>query len=165
MRTRITLAIITGLVAPLAAQSAPATPVKAATATAATAAAPAVPPDAASGYTYHPEGRRDPFVSLMHRAPDVQLGSAGARAPGLAGLGVSEVTLKGTMQARDGYIAMVLGADSRTYIVRPGDRLQDGTIRAITRDSLVIAQQVDDSQPSQKQREVRKMLRQMEEAK
>jgi Tfp pilus assembly protein PilP len=164
MRTRITLAIITGLVAPLAAQSAPATPVKAATATVATATAPAAP-DVASGYTYHPEGRRDPFVSLMHRAPDVQLGSAGARAPGLAGLGVSEVTLKGTMQARDGYIAMVLGSDSRTYIVRPGDRLQDGTIRAITRDSLVIAQQVNDSPSSQKQREVRKMLRQTEEAK
>ena len=164
MRTRITLAIITGLVAPLAAQSAPATPVKAATATVATVTAPAAP-DVASGYTYHPEGRRDPFVSLMHRAPDVQLGSAGARAPGLAGLGVSEVTLKGTMQARDGYIAMVLGSDSRTYIVRPGDRLQDGTIRAITRDSLVIAQQVNDSPSSQKQREVRKMLRQTEEAK
>ena len=69
------------------------------------------------------------------------------------------------MQGRDGYIAMMLGADTRTYIVHPGDRLADGTVRAISADSLVIVQQVNDPLSPQKQREVRKMLRQSEEAK
>ena len=69
------------------------------------------------------------------------------------------------MRGRDGYLAMLLGADTKTYIVRSGDRLLDGTIQTITTDSLVILQQVNDPLSPQKQREVRKMLRQTEEAK
>ena len=57
------------------------------------------------------------------------------------------------------------GSDNKTYIVRAGDKLLDGTIRAITQDSMVITQQVTDPLSLEKQREVRKMLRQTEEAK
>jgi Tfp pilus assembly protein PilP len=173
MRIPFTLVFIVGLAAPVAAQSTPGTTPVPAVATPTPAAATAPTGDAAartkaeepSGYTYHPEGRRDPFVSLLRHAAEAPRGPAGARAPGLAGLGSSEVSLKGTMQGRDGYIAMLLGADNKTYIVRPGDRLLDGAIRAITADSLVILQQVNDPLSPQKQREVRKMLRQTEEAK
>lgn len=178
MRIRLTLVVMAGLVVPVAAQSGPATaPATAAPATAAatttatplTAASVGTPTPARagepSGYTYHPEGRRDPFVSLLRHAAETPRGPAGARAPGLAGLGASEVALKGTMQARDGYIAMLLGSDNKTYIVRPGDRLLDGAIRTISADSLVILQQVNDPLSPQKQREVRKTLRQTEEAK
>ena len=170
MRIRLTLAVIAGLVVPVAAQSGPATAsatTASATAAATTTATPLTPATAGepSGYTYHPEGRRDPFVSLLRHAAETPRGPAGARAPGLAGLGASEVALKGTMQARDGYIAMLLGSDNKTYIVRPGDRLMDGAIRTISADSLVILQQVNDPLSPQKQREVRKMLRQTEEAK
>lgn len=169
MRTRITVAVIASLAAPIAAQS----PAPAATKTSVTTPAttvpavpvPASPADEPAGYTYHPDGRRDPFVSLLRHAAPVERGPAGARPAGLAGLGAAEVTLKGTMRGRDGYLAMLLGADTKTYIVRPGDRLLDGTIRAITADSLVILQQVNDPPSSPKQREVRKMLRQTEEAK
>jgi len=157
MRIRIALALVAGLVTPATGQSAaPAAP------------ATTTPPaniNEPSGYTYHAAGRRDPFVSLLKHGPEVQRGAAGARAAGLAGLAAAEVTLKGTMQGRDGYVAMMLGADTRTYIVHPGDRLADGTIRAISADSLVIVQQVNDPLSPQKQREVRKMLRQSEEAK
>jgi Tfp pilus assembly protein PilP len=176
MRLRLTIAFVVGLAAPVAAQTpavatagAPASP--AATSAASTAAPAVVTPapakaDEPSGYTYHAEGRRDPFVSLLRRAAaETPRGSAGARLPGLAGLGAGEVSLKGTMQGREGYIAMLLGADNKTYIVRPGDRLLDGAIRTITADSLVILQQVNDPLSPQKQREVRKMLRQTEEAK
>lgn len=167
MRIRITLALVAGLVTPAAGQSAaPATvTTTSAVPTAAPAAQPAAKIDEPSGYAYHAEGRRDPFVSLLKHGPEMQRGSAGARAAGLAGLAAAEVTLKGTMQGRDGYVAMMLGADTRTYIVHPGDRLADGTIRAISSDSLVIVQQVNDPLSPQKQREVRKMLRQSEEAK
>jgi type IV pilus assembly protein PilP len=168
MRIRFTLAMMVGFVAPVATQSAPATaPAPAAASQVATTTAAHTPAraDEPAGYTYHPEGRRDPFVSLLRRAAETPRGPAGARAPGLAGLGAGEVSLKGTMQARDGYIAMLLGPDNKTYIVRPGDRLLDGAIRAITADSLVILQQVNDPLAPQKQREVRKMLRQTEEAK
>jgi hypothetical protein len=49
--------------------------------------------------------------------------------------------------------------------VRTGDRLLDGTVRAITQSAVVILQQVNDPLSLEKQREVRKVLRQTEEAK
>src|SRR5262245_60787992 len=55
---------------------------------AATAPAPApaakVPPPEPQGYTYDPQGRRDPFVSLLRRGGDVPRASGGTRPNGLA---------------------------------------------------------------------------------
>jgi Tfp pilus assembly protein PilP len=117
------------------------------------------------GYTYDPQGRRDPFVSLLRRGSDVTRSSAGSRANGLAGLETSEVTLKGTIASQGTYVGILQGSDNKTYIVRAGDKLLDGTIRAISPDSMVIAQQVTDPLSLEKQREVRKVLRQTEEGK
>ena len=114
------------------------------------------------GYTYTAEGRRDPFVTLLRRGSEVASTTAAARAAGLAGLGAGEVTLRGILASQGAYVAMLLGADEKTYIVRTGDRLADGTIRTITADAMVIDQQVNDPLSTQKRREVRKMLRQTE---
>jgi Tfp pilus assembly protein PilP len=114
------------------------------------------------GYTYRAEGRRDPFVTLVKRGPDASLTTAFARSAGLAGLGTGEVSLRGTILSQGMYVGMLLGSDDRTYIVRAGDKLADGTIRSISRDELVILQQVRDPLAVQKQREVRKPLRQMD---
>ena len=51
------------------------------------------------GFTYNPEGRRDPFVSLLRRGTDARA-NAGPKAAGLGGLGTSEVSLRGTSPAR-----------------------------------------------------------------
>jgi Tfp pilus assembly protein PilP len=80
----------------------------------------------------------------------------------LAGLGVGEITLRGTLRSRDGFVAMLQGSDQKTYIVRPGDKLFDGTISGISQNDLVILQQVNDPLSLEKQREVRKGLRQVE---
>jgi Tfp pilus assembly protein PilP len=115
------------------------------------------------GFTYSPEGRRDPFVSLLRRGAETR--STGPRASGVAGLGVSEVSLRGTMVSQGAFVGILQGVDSKNYIVRVGDRLSDGTIRSISADSMVILQQVNDPLSLEKQREVRKLLRQTEEAK
>ena len=115
------------------------------------------------GFTYVPEGRRDPFVSLVRRGTDTAAEAVGPRRPGLPGLAVGEVTLKGTMQSRGGYLGLLRGADAKTYIIRPGDRLLDGAVQAVTADAVVILQQIDDPLSTQKEREVRKTLRQTEE--
>jgi hypothetical protein len=120
---------------------------------------------APQGYNYDPQGRRDPFVSLIRRGADVQGSAPPARPPGLAGLSTSEVSLRGVVKARDGFVAMVQGVDTKTYLVRVGDRLLDGTVRTITADSLVILQRVNDPLSDDTVREVRKVLRQAEEAK
>ena len=127
---------------------------------------PAGPELEPQGYTYNPAGRRDPFVSLLRRGGGNPLNpTLGPRPAGLAGLETSEVTLKGTIASQGGFVGIVQGADNKTYIVRAGDKLLDGTIRTITPDSMVITQQVTDPLSLEKQREVRKVLRQTEEAK
>jgi Tfp pilus assembly protein PilP len=84
------------------------------------------------------------------------------RPAGLAGLSVSEVTLRGTLRGREGFVAILQGSDQRAYIVRPGDKLFDGTVRAVSQNDVVILQQVNDPLSLETQREVRKVLRQPE---
>lgn len=136
---------------------------------ASTAAVPAAAVSAQEpqGYDYDPAGRRDPFVSLMGRGRDEPVVTPSrVRPAGLAGLTTNEVSLRGTLQSRGGYVGIVQGADTKTYIVRPGGKLMDGTIRAITADAMVILQAVEDPLSLEKEREVRKALRQqLEEAK
>ena len=130
--------------------------------------APAAPQTTAvepQGYAYEPQGRRDPFVSLVRRGTDAQRAPGELRPAGPEGIETSELTLKGTMQSREGYVALVQGPDLRTYIVKPGDRVFDGTIQTISANALVILQQVNDPLSLEKQREVRKTLRQTEEVK
>ena len=114
------------------------------------------------GFAYTPEGRRDPFVSLVRRGSDARSSSTAPRPAGLAGLSVSEITLRGTIRSREGFVAVMQGADQKTYIVPPGDKLLDGTVRTVTEKDVVIQQQVNDPLSLEKQREVRKGLRQTE---
>ena len=125
---------------------------------------PAVPALETPGFTYNPEGRRDPFINLVRRGSELER-NAKTRLSGLGGLGVSEVTLKGTLASREGFVAILQGSDEKTYIVRPGEHLLDGTIRSITANAVVMLQQVNDPLSLEKEREVRKVLRQTEEAK
>jgi Tfp pilus assembly protein PilP len=123
---------------------------------------PAAPGVAAAGqgFTYNKENRRDPFVPLLKgQGKEVATTTVAARVAGLGGLGTSEVTLRGVLASQGGYLAMLQGADDKTYIVRTGDRLADGTIHAITSEMMVIQQQIKDPLSRQKEREVRKMLR------
>jgi type IV pilus assembly protein PilP len=123
---------------------------------------PQAPPTEA--YTYNPEGRRDPFVSLLRRGTDLR-GGPMTRPEGVAGLLIGEVTIKGIVKSPRGFIAMVLSPDNKTFIVRPNDRLFDGTVKAITVDAVVFSQEVNDPLSLVKQREVRKPLRALQEGK
>jgi len=127
------------------------------------AAAPVAAP-VTDTYSYRPEGRRDPFVSLVNRGADRDKGK---QAPeGLRGIFASDLVLKGILQSRTGYLAIVQGPDAkRPFIVHTNERLADGVIRAITADSLLILQEVNDPLSLTKQREIRKTLRVVEEVK
>jgi Tfp pilus assembly protein PilP len=120
------------------------------------APAPTMPP--APAYSYNPDSRRDPFVSLLRRGSDMTR-PQGKPAEGVAGMLVTELTLKGIMQSRGTYVALVQGPDNKTYLVRVNDRLADGNVRAVTADTLVLMQDVNDPLSATKQREVRKALR------
>ena len=161
--TLLTLSLVTTLAHAQAAAPAPAASVPAAPAAAQAPVEKAESAVEPQGFTYNPEGRRDPFVSLLLRGTDSR--NAGARIAGLGGLGTSEVSLRGTLASQGAFVGILQGVDAKNYIVRVGDKLSDGTIRSITADSMVILQQVNDPLSLEKQREVRKLLRQTEEAK
>ena len=119
----------------------------------------AAPGGAGAGYSYDPAGRRDPFVSLAGRGGEV-VTAGGTRPSGLPGLLVSEVTVKGVLKSpKGGFIALVQAPDNRTYMIHAGDKVFDGTVKAITTDAVVFSQDVNDPLSLVKQREVRKAIR------
>jgi Tfp pilus assembly protein PilP len=138
---------------------------------AAPAATPAPVPNPAlptppANFQYNPEGRRDPFVSLVNRGSDARGQAAIVKRPeGVAGLDTASLVVKGIMQSRGAWLAMVAGLDGKVYTVRAGDRLFDGVIRTITAQAVVILQEVNDPLSLEKQREVRKFLRGGDEVK
>ena len=118
------------------------------------------PPTPPANFEYAAEGRRDPFVSLVNRGTDTGAGQPGRTRPdGVAGVTVDELVVRGIVQSRGGWIAMVGAANGRTYSVRPGERLLDGSVHAITSDAVVLMQDVNDPLSLLKHREIRKYLR------
>lgn len=119
----------------------------------------------AQGYTYNPEGRRDPFVSLLERGSSDLKSAANSRPDGLAGLFVGDIAIRGVLLSRGAYSALIQAPDNKTYTIRPGDKLFDASVKAITADAVVFVQQVTDPLSLVKQREIRKPLRLTEEGK
>jgi type IV pilus assembly protein PilP len=125
---------------------------------------------APGGYSYNPQGRRDPFVSLM-RPVGPQGGKV--RPQGLPGFLIQEVALKGVVKtqggglgsaAQAGYIAILQGTDGKSYFVTVGQRLFDGAIVAVDASSVSFRQEVTDPLSPVRTRDVRKTLYPTEEA-
>jgi hypothetical protein len=118
--------------------------------------APTPPPN----YSYSPDGRRDPFMSLVNRGIEARPGvDTGSRPEGLPGLLVEEVVVRGIVQTPRGFVAMVGSPTGKTYSLRAGDRLMDGSVRSVTAQAVILLQDVNDPLSLEKQREVRKYLR------
>jgi len=125
-------------------------------------------PTPPANFEYSPQGRRDPFLSLINRGKDqsVQNGGAAAkRAEGVPGMLTGELAVRGIMQTRGAWVAMVSGPDGKVFTVRAGDKIADGVIRQVNAASVVILQEVNDPLSLEKQREVRKFLRGGDEVK
>ncbi|OFW21804.1 MAG: hypothetical protein A3H97_07970 [Acidobacteria bacterium RIFCSPLOWO2_02_FULL_65_29] len=145
--------------APAAAQAKPAPPAKPAP-----VEAQAPPPAPAGGqpadaYNYEALGRRDPFLTLITSGAKPV---TSVRGEGIAGLSVNEMSVRGVMQSRGGFIAVVVGPDNKTYMIHQGDKLLDGVVRAVNAEGLVVVQEVNDPLSLVKQREVSKKLRSLE---
>jgi Tfp pilus assembly protein PilP len=125
--------------------------------------APAPQPPPADNYTYNPDGRRDPFLSLLGTGNEMPATSR--RGEGIPGMLIGEISVRGILQSRGTLIAMVQGPDNRTYMVRQGDKFIDGTVQSVTPEGLVIVQEVNDPLSLVKQRVVKKPLRSLEDVK
>lgn len=119
-------------------------------------AAPAQPAATGGGYTYDPQGRRDPFINLLGRGTDA---STANRPSGLAGVLIGETVITAIIRSRSGFTAFLRGPDNKTYIVKGGERLMDGTVKSINEGVVVFSQDVNDPLSLVKQREIRKTAR------
>jgi Tfp pilus assembly protein PilP len=116
------------------------------------------PPTLEPGYTYNPAGRRDPFVTLAGRGETAGT-PGGPRPAGISGLLIGEVNVKGVLRDKSGYMALLQAPDNKTYTVRVGDKLLDGTVKSISQERVVFSQNVNDPLSLVKQREVPKPVR------
>jgi Tfp pilus assembly protein PilP len=125
-----------------------------------TAAPAAEQPAAPEPYIYQSEGRRDPFLSLAGTGSAPR--AMASQGDGPAGMTIAEIAVRGIMQSRGTLVAMVSGPDRKTYIVHPGDKLLDGTIKSITTHGMIFIQDVTDPLSLVKQREISKLLHAVE---
>jgi len=80
------------------------------------------------------DGGRDPFARPSAPASP---GPVEVRAPGLAGVTVDEAVLLGVVTSREGRLAVLEGPGGRAWVVRPGERLRDGTVQGVAADAVV----------------------------
>jgi Tfp pilus assembly protein PilP len=103
-------------------------------------------------YRYDPQGRRDPFQSLV--GPTTRQIAPGQRPPGPPGFLIDEMKLQGVVKTKQGLVAMINGPDNKGYLIRVGDKVFDGEVIRITPSSVVFRQEVNDPTRIERFREV-----------
>ena len=99
--------------------------------------------------------RRDPFESLVGRQ---QGKGAPNLPPGKAGLQVSTLRLDGIVKAPNGMIAVVSNPQARTYFLREGDHLFDGSVEKISMDGVSFHEEGKDAFGKPMERQVNKRI-------
>jgi hypothetical protein len=100
--------------------------------------------------------RRDPFESLVSRG---QGGKTSINLPqGKAGLQVSTLRLDGIVRAPNGMIAVVSNPQARTYFLREGDHLYDGSVEKISMDGVSFHEEGKDAFGKPVERQVNKRI-------
>jgi type IV pilus assembly protein PilP len=112
-------------------------------------------PTTTDTYRYDPQGRRDPFRSLIGPTPRLE---PGQRPPGVPGFLIDEIKLQGVFRTRAGMTGMINGPDNKGYTLRVGDKVLDGEVIRITPTGVVFRQEVNDPTRIERYREVVKDL-------
>lgn len=116
------------------------------------------------GYVYLPEGRRDPFLSILR---DAGAGGAGQgqktdeiNVPPLQRVAVAELTVIGIVWGGFGYMAMLQTPDGKGYPVQRGARIgnNNGVVSAITEKAVIVEERFTDIYGKKQVREYAKPL-------
>jgi len=97
-----------------------------------------------AGVSFKPGKIRDPFLNpLIKKAGSNgdQEVARGIPPLGITGTFIAEAVLKGISFSEDSRLAIVKGAGNRAYFLRVGDRLFDGYLKAIHRDSITLVRE------------------------
>ena len=105
---------------------------------------------------YDAGGRRDPFVRPIVPGKDAP---AARPAPGLGGVSLADVLVKGIVRGDEAVMAILEGPGGKSYLARGQDRLRDAVIKSIDLGGVVFVEQVADMSGALVWRDVRKALR------
>jgi hypothetical protein len=111
-------------------------------------------------YTYDPAGRRDPFIDLL-----IGIKAKGPTTPKGA-LTVGDAKVVGITQGKEGYTAIIVGADNKARFMKAGDKLYDGQIISIEKDRVIFRQDFTEENPAApglRSKEVEKRLNPVQE--
>jgi Tfp pilus assembly protein PilP len=111
-------------------------------------------------FVYNPEGRRDPFWNLLQGKSVKENREA---IEGIAGLMIDELELEGIVFAQGAFKALLKGPDTRPYIVSIGDKVYDGEVVAMDRNSVSFKKSLTLALAGQKERIMIKTLNPEEE--
>ncbi len=120
-----------------------------------------VEPPPVEVYAYDRDGRRDPFVSPFAGGTGIRPPTE--RPPGLAGLSINDLSLRGIVVSAGEHLAIMQAPDNRTYILYGDEQLFDAVVKTITDEGVVFLQQVNDPLSLVAEREVLRTLRGPEE--
>lgn len=121
------------------------------------------PTAGARGAAYDVAGRRDPFVSLVAPSATTRASAVAQvrRGPGLAGVAIADVVVKGVIRSGATMIALLAVPDGRTFMAHRQDRLADGVVSRIDADGVVFSERTADAAGVARACDVRKPLRTM----
>jgi hypothetical protein len=111
-------------------------------------------------YVYDPSGRRDPFISLLK---GIKVKEANVPKGALT---VTDAKVVGITKNKEGFVAIIVGADKKARFMKPGDKLYDGAVIAIEADKVIFRQDFTEENPvapGLKSKEVVKRLNPVEE--
>jgi hypothetical protein len=111
-------------------------------------------------FSYNPEGRRDPFWNLLQGKSVKENREA---IEGIAGLMIDELELEGIVLANGVYKALLKGPDTRPYMVEIGDKVYDGEVVAMDRNSVSFKKSLTVALGGQRDRIIIKTLNPEEE--
>jgi type IV pilus assembly protein PilP len=111
-------------------------------------------------FVYNPEGRRDPFWNLLQGKSVKENREA---IEGIAGLMIDELELEGIVFAQGAFKALLKGPDTRPYIVGIGDKVYDGEVVAMDKNSVSFKKSLTVALAGQKDRVIIKTLNPEEE--
>jgi Tfp pilus assembly protein PilP len=111
-------------------------------------------------FVYNPEGRRDPFWNLLQGKSVKENREA---IEGIAGLMIDELELEGIVFAQGSFKALLKGPDTRPYVVSIGDKVYDGEVVAMDKNSVSFKKSLTVALAGQKDRVIIKTLNPEEE--
>jgi Tfp pilus assembly protein PilP len=111
-------------------------------------------------FVYNPEGRRDPFWNLLQGKSVKENREA---IEGIGGLMIDELELEGIVFAQGVFKALLKGPDTRPYVVGIGDKVYDGEVVAMDKNSVSFKKSLTVALAGQKDRVIIKTLNPEEE--